>query len=258
MIQTVDESLNFNFDHKSKFFYYILNSMALWPSRKNLCFSYQNYFKVLLIISLLSFSIIPLTLKIIIEVKDPKMRLNMFGTLSFFILSMVQYVILLKNLKTLYRFIDDIRTSWDRTVDDKEQKSMLKFHRDGLRQTVRSVFFMYLSSVFFFGIFPFSTNFVADNLPRDFACPTYTKIFDPQDLSTFRIVYVVQLIAGFVAFNIPCGFCCLAALFITNVSAQLDIVMQKIDNFILQFSEVKNSSDVELVKIFHRHSQVLR
>lgn len=260
MVQIANPEYN-DFDRKFKFYIFMLNPLGLWPSKKKFNhISCLNLLKIFVAFFLMWFSIIPNILKIVIEVKDPAIKLNMFGSLSFFIMSMVQYVLLLGNLKTLYRCIDDIRNTWNETTVEKEQNSMLKFYKTGMFHLIRSVILIYTGSFIFFTILPFMTKFFAADgtLTRDFAYPTYSKIFDPKDLTTFRIVYVVQWLGGYVVFTISTSPCALVAIFLTNISAHLDILMQKIDHFVTTFIESNMNNQMVFASIFSQHSKSLR
>lgn len=259
MVQSIKQKNDNNFDQNCKFYHWILNPLGLWPDKKKgNDISYQSRLKIILSLTLLLFSTIPTGLKIMLEVKNPTVRLNMFAGLSFYIICIVQYLFLVAHLKSLYKSINQIRNTWTRTVDQKELQSLINYHKVGIKHVARSAFLMNFGAIVFLGVLPFASKFVGDEHTRDFACPTYTKLFDPRDLTTFQIVYVIQFVAGCVAFNMPSGLCCLTALSLTNVSAQLDILMIRIDKIILHYRAPKTSSNKELSNIYRQHSEILK
>lgn len=256
----IKQKYNNDFNNKFKFYFCLLNPLGLWPSENNLnSITYKNKLKMTLSIWLMLFALIPHFLKIFIEVEEPKDKLYMYGSASYFVAILIQYVLLLGRLTTVYRCIDDIRTIWNRTVNEKERQSMMKLYKNGLLHSVRCAVLLYSSAIAFIIFFPFSSKSVGSNsLSRNFPFTTYNRLLNPQDLTTFVIVYVLQLFAGYIFFTVSCAFCGFAAMALTNVSAQLDIVMIRIDNIVLHFSKSHSMNEQEFSKIFRQHSYIIR
>lgn len=265
MIENIENNYSKTFDYKFKVYCYILKPIGLWPTRKKSFLSnIENPLKMVLSSLLVMCLIVPNTMQMVSKDVDSLTKFKIFGALSFIWMSMSQYVILIWNSKRIYRCIDDIRIFWDNITVEKEKKAMERFHRNGLRQSVRSAFIMYFGGFVYFTIMPFystsnaslnNNGTISNN--RDLFFSAYSTFLNLESNITFSILYPILWLGMYINYTISIGSCALAALLLTNASAQLSVVMQRIENLILNFRECQKSK-IQFANIIQQHRHILR
>jgi hypothetical protein len=116
---------------------------------------------------------------------------------------------------------------------------------------------MYTSGLYFRTIVPLSKGKIVTDQNvtiRHLPCPSYFIFFNGQISPAYEIIFFLQFLSGFVKYTITVAICSLAALFVTHICAQLEILMALINNLMSE-SEIDNL-DTRLAVIVEYHVKV--
>ncbi|XP_076376048.1 odorant receptor 4-like [Megalopta genalis] len=238
---------------------WILNSIGIWPNL--LQNSYQFLPKIMIGFwnVILLFAIIPFTLYLTLEEKSVVMRLKLIGLFTFCTITLLKYWALTAYKPNLKYCIEFVQHDWIEVKKIEDRKLMLKYGNVGRNLTVISLVFMYTGGFMYHTIMPYAIGTSVDEHNRTIkplVYPMYSGFFNPQDSPYYELVYTAHCLCGYMIYSVTIGACALAALFVTHVCGQIDIMILRLHNL----ADLKENTNLhlQLVNIVQHHIRMLR
>ncbi|XP_076376061.1 odorant receptor 10-like isoform X1 [Megalopta genalis] len=238
---------------------WILNSIGIWPS----LLENSNQFLPKIVIGLwnviLLFAIVPFTLYLSIEEKDMMARFKLIGLYTFCTMTLLKYWALTAYKSNLKYCIEFVQHDWKEVKKGEDRKLMLKYGNVGRNLTIICLVFMYSGGFMYHTIMPYAIGTSVDEHNRTIkplVYPMYSGFFNPQESSYYELVYAAHCLCGYMITSVTIGACALAALFITHVCGQVDIMILKLQNL----TDIKENTNLhlQLVNIVQHHIRMLR
>ncbi|XP_053999464.1 odorant receptor 4-like [Hylaeus anthracinus] len=238
---------------------WIMNSLGMWPAvQKGAGRFLPTVMKVLCNLVLL-FAIIPFFFHVVYELKDAAIRLQFVGLLGFCILSFFKYWALAVRRPRLESCIEHIQTNWKQVELGEDRKLMMAYGKIGRNLTIICLVFMYTGGSIFHTITQYAIGTFIDEHNRTIkplVYPIYSALYDAQRSPVYQLVYIVHCMCGYVIYSVTAGACGLAALFVTHICGQIDIVISRLNNLV---DRKQNSNpNGRLIEIVEHHLRTLR
>ncbi|XP_078043437.1 odorant receptor 85b-like [Augochlora pura] len=238
---------------------WILNSIGIWP---NLVENRNQFLPKIVILFwnvVLLFAIVPFTLYLSFEEKDVVMRLKLLGLFSFCTITLLKYWALAAYKSNLKYCIEFIQHDWMEVEKKEDRKLMLQYSNVGRNLTVICLVFMYSGGLMYHTILPYAVGTYVDENNRTIkplVYPTYSGLFNPQDSPYYELVYAAHCLCGYLIYSVTIGACAMAALFVTHVCGQIDIMILRLQNL----ADLKENTNLhlQLVNIVQQHIRMLR
>ncbi|XP_043253247.1 odorant receptor 4-like [Colletes gigas] len=238
---------------------WILKSIGIWPavltgSRQflpNVMIGFCNL--------VLFFAIVPCSLHIVYDLKDTTMRLKLLGLLSFCLTSLLKYWALAARRPKIKECIELVEIDWKQVELSKDRELMLKYGKMGRNLTILCLVFMYTGGTIYHTFMQYAIGTFVDEHNRTIkplVYPSYSGLYDVQRSPVYELVYIVHCMCGYVIYSVTTGACGLAALFVTHICGQIDIVLSRLDNLVDH--ERNSNSNGRFVEIIERHLRTLR
>ncbi|XP_053989819.1 uncharacterized protein LOC128882259 [Hylaeus volcanicus] len=236
-----------------------MNSLGIWPAvQKGAGRFLPTVMKVLCNLVLL-FAIIPFFFHVVYELKDAAIRLQFVGLLSFCMLSFFKYWALAVRGPRLESCIEEIQTNWEQVELGEDRKLMMAYGKMGRNLTIICLVFMYTGGGIFHTITQYAIGTFVDEHNRTIkplVYPIYNALYDAQRSPVYQLVYIVHCMCGYVIYSVTAGACGLAALFVTHICGQIDIVISRLNNLV---DRKQNSNpNGRLIEIVEHHLRTLR
>ncbi|XP_076642120.1 odorant receptor 4-like [Halictus rubicundus] len=238
---------------------WILNSIGVWPS----LLENSNQFLPNIVIGLcnmfLLFAIIPFSLYLSLDVKDMMVKLKLCGNCIFAVVSLMKYWALTAGKPNLKYCIEIVQHDWKQVEDSEDREVMLKYGNVGRNLTILCLVFMYSSGFMYLTIMQYASGTSVDEHNRTIkplVYPTYSGLFDSQASPIYELLYAAHSVAGCLTCSITVGACGLAAMFVTHICGQIDIMILRLQK--LAGIEGNTELHPKLVRIVHHHVRMLR
>ncbi|XP_058805751.1 uncharacterized protein LOC131672506 [Phymastichus coffea] len=161
----------------------LLSPLGLWPTKSKVYRKLVRPVALALCLFAMLFVTIPLCLFVILVAKDLKIRLKLIGSLSFGLMSLCKYAVMIYKEGTMAECICSMSLDWRALRDAAEYKIMTSNAKTGRLLVVACVIFVYgggMPCVAVLPLFERSTLLVNESL-RPLPYPSYFVLFDPQD-----------------------------------------------------------------------------
>ncbi|XP_076276564.1 odorant receptor 4-like [Lasioglossum baleicum] len=238
---------------------WILNSIGIWPNFLKNSNQFQQNLSIGLCNVTLLFAIIPFTLYLTVEEKNLMIRVKLVGLLTFCWISLLKYWSLIACKANLKYCIEFVQHDWREVEQREDRQLMLKYGNVGRNLTLLCLVFMYSGGFMYHTIAQYAIGSYVNEHNRTIkplVYPTYSGLFDPQARPFYELVYALHSLSGYIIYSITVGACSLAALFATHVCAQIDIMIQRLQN--LAQLEGNTELHLRLAKIVQHHIRTLR
>lgn len=212
---------------------FILRMIGVWPTSRYASNTEKLVTVLLNVICylLLVFIVVPSLLLIFLKERDLRRRVRLVGPLLNCIIGCAKYGLLVCNAKGVRTCLEQMQRDWQDTVDPNDRQTMLSSARTGRNFAIFSATVTYIAGLSHRTIMPLSKGRMLtpmNTTVRALACPSYFVKFDEQASPAYEIIFVLQFFAGVVTYTLTCGAAGLAALFVTHVCGQLNILIGKL------------------------------
>ncbi|KAJ8664567.1 hypothetical protein QAD02_006229 [Eretmocerus hayati] len=261
---------------------YFLLPIGIWPQEKDTSFILRALKQLasMLCACQMGFLLIPCALHTFLEEKDPGSQLRLIGPMSFNIMAISKYYSLLRNTGKIGDCLQHVKQDWKfsnekRTIDELE--IMTRNAKLGRFLTILCATFMYGGGLFYHTIMPYSVNRMiasqykglslaelqndtsdmSSTAPRILVWPVYARLMHVDHSPIYEIVFVIQFISGYYLYTITIAACSLAAVFVTHICGQLEIVMRLLQNYANDVESEMAAKSNKMAEIVERHLRAL-
>lgn len=243
---------------------WILRILGIWP----LVYSDTSTIeKILATISFalcwsaLSFLLIPMAIFTLSERNTINDKIKMLGPLGYVSISVLKYFFLVIHHKGIRRCIRVLSIDWRVVQQEDYRKIMI---RNAAKSHVLSKFcitFMYCGGLCYHTVMPFLSHTIIDEqniTVKPMPYPGFDIIFDLHFMPAYVFVFCAQWLSGIVLFNVTTAVCCLAAMFVSHVCGQIEIVMARVESLVKSAQSSGMNSKQHMGIIVKHHVQSLR
>ncbi|XP_019883397.2 odorant receptor 43a [Camponotus floridanus] len=240
----------------------VLNLIGVWPSH-----STPSAFKIIkinllriLCQALLYVVFVSGGLKIFFKELNMYRRLKVIGPMCNILMTILKHIALIYQGKRLKDCIRHIEEDWKKVNSIKDDRRiMVDNSKIGRSLAILCVTFMYGSGFSYRTILPLSRGVIVtpQNVTiRPLPFDGYYLFIDPQKTPAYEIIFIIQLLSGFVQYSVTSGACSLAALLVLHACGQLKILITRMEDLtqIEQFPD-KNTNR-KLAAIVRQHIRI--
>jgi len=242
----------------------VLNLIGVWPSRSTpsaLKIIKINLLRILCQ-ALLYVVFVSGGLKIFFKELNMYRRLKVIGPMCNILMTILKHIALIYQGKRLKDCIRHIEEDWKKVNSMKDDRRiMVDNSKIGRSLAILCVTFMYGSGFSYRTILPLSRGVIVtpQNVTiRPLPFDGYYLFIDPQKTPAYEIIFIIQLLSGFVQYSVTSGACSLAALLVLHACGQLKILITRMEDLtqIEQFPD-KNTNR-KLAAIVRQHIRIKR
>ncbi|XP_043593309.1 uncharacterized protein LOC122572426 [Bombus pyrosoma] len=243
---------------------WILKLIGVWPNSRNVS-AVKKYFHVLLnaiYYALIMFLLLPGSLYVIFEVEDVYNRIKLFGPLSFCVMALLKYYLLILHEEDIRECVERIEWDWKNITYPKDRELMMTNANFGRKLVITCTFFMYSGFIFFYIAVPMSVERIpvegtnATFIPMVF--PFSRFIIDTRYSPTNEIVFSIQFLAGALMHGITSAACSLAAIFAVHACGQMQVLMTWLNHLIDGRLDMHDCVDQRIAKVVSQHVRILK
>ncbi|XP_050479706.1 uncharacterized protein LOC126868389 [Bombus huntii] len=243
---------------------WILKLIGVWPNSRDAS-AVKKYFRVLLnaiYYALIMFLLLPGSLYVILEVEDVYNRIKLFGPLSFCVMALLKYYLLILHEEDIRECVERIEWDWKNITYPKDRELMMTNANFGRKLVIACTFFMYSGFIFFYIAVPMSVERIpiegtnATFIPMVF--PFSRFIIDTRYSPTNEIVFSIQFLAGALMHGITSAACSLAAVFAVHACGQMQVLMTWLNHLIDGRLDMHDCVDQRIAKIVSQHVRILK
>ncbi|KAG5331748.1 OR4 protein, partial [Acromyrmex charruanus] len=216
----------------------VLRMLGIWPlidRQPNIIEKIINIFLVIVCYLLLHCDMVPGILYYAVVDDEPSEKVKMMPPILYSVMAIAKYSTLLVHEYDIRSCLRHIKEDWGTIVVDDAREVMLSKASNGRRLFTLCCTFMYCGGLSYNTIVPLSRGSIVidENITiRPFSSPGYYVFFDPQNSPAYEIVFLQQVLCGFVMYTITVAICGLAAVFVMHACAQMEILMRQIENLV--------------------------
>jgi len=166
---------------------------------------------------------------------EPSEKVKMMPPILYSVMAIAKYSTLLVHEYDIRSCLRHIKEDWGTVVVDDAREVMLNKASNGRRLFTLCCTFMYCGGLSYNTIVPLSRGSIVideNTTIRPFSSPGYYVFFDPQNSPAYEIVFLQQVLCGFVMYTITVAICGLAAVFVMHACAQMEILMRQMENLV--------------------------
>ncbi|KAL6259125.1 hypothetical protein P5V15_009047 [Pogonomyrmex californicus] len=216
----------------------ILRMLGIWPStdrRPDIIEKITNIVLVIICYLLLHCDMVPGVLYYAFVDDEPREKVKMMPPILYSIMAIAKYSNLIIHECNIRSCLRHIKEDWKTIAIGNEREMMLNKASTGRRLFTLCCTFMYCGGLSYNTVVPLSRGSIVINeniTIRPFSCPGYYAFFDPQNSPAYEIVFLLQVLCGFVMYTITVAICGLAAVFVMHACAQMEILMRLMENLV--------------------------
>ncbi|XP_006615207.1 odorant receptor 4-like [Apis dorsata] len=236
--------------HTFWFAYPFSRMLGYWPlSVSSSAFAkISNYVIIFLSYLLTLIFMVPGLLYIFLKVKNGRSRIKLLMSHINGIVQMAKYTILLRKTKEIAKLLDEIKKDWMTATEENRQIFSTRASIEH-KLTMVVVVTMYGGGFFYRAILPFSKGKIvlSNNVTiRLLPCPGYFFSLDEQVSPNYEIIFILQVLGGFVIYTAVCGTKSICLMLCLHMCGLLKILTNKV-------MDLTNDKDEKVVqeKIAH-------
>lgn len=243
---------------------WILKAIGAWPKSPDHSWMEILYCRTLHVscYGLLGLVLIPSSMYIVLEIKDFYNQLKLGSALSFFMMCLMKYCVLIVREADIRECVEYIKNDWRNVQHMEDRKIMLENANFGRRIVVICSFFMYGSLLFYYVALPLTRAKIIDengNLTyRQLIFPVPKIIVDARRSPINEIFYFIQLLSGLVAHNITVAACSLAVVLPMHACGQLQVLVSWINHLVDGRENDNDTVDERLASVIQLHVRILK
>ena len=210
---------------------------------------------------LMTFVLISSILFGIFEVKDLGQKVGLTGPISFWVMSLAKYLLILSRGGTVAKCFKYIEEDWRRVENSEHRDFMMKNAIWGRYMTIASASFMYGGGFWYHVVRPLMADSILTEMNmtiKPFPSPAYGKFFTSGFSPIYEIVYGAQLIAGFILYSATVAAFSFAAVLTMHACGQFDVVILHLKDIVSEIKEKTNTVRERLIITVDSHLRVLR
>nr|AXM05138.1 odorant receptor [Campoletis chlorideae] len=231
------KNVNYENDIKQTFKYtrWFLLFLGIWTIiKKNyLGRSKIKYFSIILCCTvMIVFTFIPAALHTIFREKNPLKKLNLMGPVSSSFASFLKYIFIVFRAKDIKKCVEKIENDWIRIESENEREIMRRNATIGRGITIFCSLFLYTGGMSYHAILPILKGSKTNEFNvtiRPLVYPGYDIFVDPQTSPTYEILFFLVCVSAFVRYTVTITICNLAAVFVSHVCGQIEIVVLRLN-----------------------------
>ncbi|CAK9804336.1 Odorant receptor 4 [Anthophora quadrimaculata] len=241
---------------------WFLKPIGAWPCVTNTSRTERLFAKLLSLTchTLITITIVPCFLFILIEDTTMEQRMNAIGPLSHYLMGELNYCFLMIKTNDILYCVRHVEQDWKNVKRTSDRESMLKSAKLGRSIACIAAVCMH-TGVFSYELitgFHKVTFYVGNQsyMTYPLPCTWYSKLdvrFSPLN----EIVLVIQFVAGFIVNSITIGACALGAVLAMHACGQLNMVMSKLDNLVDTKDQEEKVAQKKLGFIVEHHLRTL-
>lgn len=246
---------------------WFLKPIGAWPNLTRNSRTEKLLVKLLNFIchSLIIFTVIPCAMYIFYEDENLKTRMKAIGPISHWMMGELNYCCLLMRAKEIVYCIEHVKHDWKTVRRANDRELMLKNAKLGRFIACIAALCMHSGIMSYTLITGFKKitfqigngSYSMYRLP----CPFYTNLLDVRFSPMNEIVFVLQLVSGFIVTSVTVGACGLAAVLAMHACGQFNVVMARSDNLVKDNNQEKQDEHTlhkKLGFIVEHHLRTLR
>lgn len=211
--------------------------------------------------SALGFLLIPMIIYTLSEQTVKNEKVKMLGPLSFVILSLLKYLFLVVQHRSIRQCIRLLSADWRNVQHEDHRRIMIDDAAKGHVLSKFCVVFMYCGGLSYHTVMPFLAKMPDNNhnvtvMPIPY--PGFDIIFDLHFKPAYVFVFCAQWLSGIVLFNISTAVCCTASMFVSHACGQIGIVMAQMENLVNDLQSNHVNSEQRMAVIVKHHVHALR
>ncbi|KAK1131487.1 hypothetical protein K0M31_017771 [Melipona bicolor] len=250
----------------TKYLKWILNSIGIWPAVLKGVGKFLPKITIGLSNLVVLFIEVQCVLHILLEEKDPFLRMRLLGLICYTLISLLKYSALTIRKSKIKYCIEQMYADWKQVSKqvefERDRTLMLKYGKIGRNLTIYSAVFMYSGNMCYITIMQYAIGSHVDENNRTIKMlvyPTYSGLFDVQKTPIYEIVYVLQCMCTFMLNTVTASCCGLAALFATHACGQIDVIMSQLNDLTDEkFSKKNCNPNARLREIVQHHIRILK
>ncbi|CAL7936657.1 unnamed protein product [Xylocopa violacea] len=189
-------------------------------------------------------------------------KLKSLGPVSHWFVSSINYTTLLLRRREIRYCVEHMETDWRTTTREKDQEVMLKYAKLGRYVATFCAAFMQGGVLSFCVVQALSTEVILvgneTRIVHALPCPVYKKLMNVDDSPANEIILFTQIWSAFIANTSTVGIFNLAAILAAHACGQLNIVMEKITEFVNESRNRRRAAALkELGLIVEHHLKTL-
>ncbi|XP_017878885.1 odorant receptor Or2-like [Ceratina calcarata] len=214
----------------------ILSIVGAWPVlatssfSKKLAQKIKNFISYFLILLLL----IPGLAQIFLKEKETKVKLRLMAAMINAGMQFSKYTLLLYHEKKIIHGLNLIKKDW-MSATSENRLIFLEKTKIGRRIVLIAASTIYSSGLGYRIFLPLSRGTIVtpDNITiRPLPCPSYFIFIDEQQTPRYEILFVLQIMAGFVTYTVIAGSCGICALMVLHACSMQRILMNKMRDLV--------------------------
>ncbi|CAL7936663.1 unnamed protein product [Xylocopa violacea] len=243
---------------------WILKPIGVWPHSASISPTEKYFYWLINVIcySLLTYLLLPCSLYVVLEVKDVYNRIKLFGPLSFCVMAILKYHLLILHEDDIRECIDRIERDWKNITFVKDKEIMITNANFGRRLIVICTFFMYSGFAFYYIAIPISVGKVtAVDVNLTFIPMLYPFsrfMMDTRVSPSNEILFSFQVLAGALMHSITSAACSLAAVLAVHACGQMEVLMNWLKHLIEGRSDMSNCVERRIAEIVNQHVRILK
>ncbi|XP_003393901.2 odorant receptor 4-like [Bombus terrestris] len=220
-----------NLKHFVKFIYPPMKLIGAWP-KPTATSTFSKAIKWGLIVSayflqLLVF--VPGVLYLFLKEKNGKKRIHIMIPHINGFSQLCKYTILLRRTSEFSKILDQLSDDWVDATEDSRHIFRMRANI-GHRMVLTVAITMYTTGLFYRIIIPLSTGRIVlpnNTTMRMLPCPVYFVFFNEQSTPYYEIIFVLQIMGGFLNYTILCSTMGVCLMLCLHLSSLLRILMNK-------------------------------
>ncbi|XP_043282221.1 putative odorant receptor 92a isoform X1 [Venturia canescens] len=233
------KNVNCDNDIKQTFQYtrWFLTFLGIWPITKSSDSSAGGSRRISFIIILtctvmIVFTFIPGALHTAFREKKPLRRLILMGPVSSSFASFLKYALMVLRAKDIKKCVEKIENNWITCESENELAIMRRNATIGRGITIVCSLFLYTGGMSYHTILPILKGSKINEYNvtiRPLVYPGYDIFIDPQASPTYEILFFLICVSAFVRYTVTITICNLAAVFVSHVCGQIEIVILRLN-----------------------------
>ncbi|XP_047365573.1 odorant receptor 4-like [Vespa velutina] len=240
---------------------WLLKPIGIWPKSVETSWIEIIISRIVnaLCISFIGFFFISMSLYLIIDVQDIHVRLNKIGSLTFCIMTLTKYCLLIVHEKDIRYCLNYMEIDWKNARCNKERQIMLDWADFNRRLILISATFAFGGVIIYRLTIPLvSPRIVVGNLSfRPLAYPISKFVMDTRQSPMNEIMICLQCLAGLIMSAITVGSCSMLTVSTMHACSQLKILMSWLNYLVTKRPNETNDAEERLGNIVKRHVRIL-
>ncbi|XP_053999458.1 odorant receptor 22c-like [Hylaeus anthracinus] len=243
---------------------WLLKPYGMWPNLSDTT-RIDKYFSWILIVIcciIMSFFCVPCTLYIFLDAEDVYDRIKHLGPLTFCVTAYMKFYAVIARGDDIRECIECIERDWFNIKYSEDRNIMIAKANYGKRISKICALFMYSGAAFYYILIPIKVGKIeieGENTTFiPIAMPFPRQIFDTRYSPINEIVFVIQVLGGFLMHAVSAGVCSLIATFALHICGQMEILSSWLEHLVDGRSDMCKTVDGRIGSIVNQHVRIIK